>query len=169
MGKSKQPLTLHKYLYTANDPLNHVDLTGESMAAILVEPIMAGYSVHGFATSVVALGVAKMDWDIMSFGIELEKTILPVMALSVVMRKGTYKDPFYEDFKPYFEGMNSNLMGGGSGGNWGWPKWAALAGGVALLSAQIRGCDDVLRGFRKLDEFLNDMFEPENSRITPDP
>ncbi|MBL7215210.1 MAG: hypothetical protein ISS71_05985 [Phycisphaerae bacterium] len=165
IGRKQEPLTLHKYLYCANEPISRIDPTGRSMASILVEPIMAGYSVHGFATSVAATGVAQMNWNILSFGIALERTILPVMALSVVMRKGDTKK-----LKDYYNsidtGYSTNMAGGPDGGGpGGWGKWAVIAGGVALLVAQIQGCDEVLRGFKEFTDFYNDTWNDENPQF----
>jgi len=151
-GRPFSPLTLHVYMYCLNDPLNRIDPDGEnSTAAALVEPIMAGSSVHAAAIAVAAVGVAQGNWNILTYGIELEKTILPVMVLA------SYRPPLYSDDVPsiirdYKNGVKNSYMGGGGPG-WNLPKWIAIGTGIVILTAK---ADDAIRG---IIDFYNFLYE----------
>jgi hypothetical protein len=84
-GKQKEPLTLHKYLYCLNDPINRVDLSGKTsnpMAAALMAPIVAGHGAHALAIAFVYYGVVN-DNDIgLKIGFAIEQSIGKVMALA---------------------------------------------------------------------------------------
>jgi RHS repeat-associated protein len=56
LGKFREPLTLHTYLYQSNDPLNRVDLNGRSFGRIF-GALSAGSAVHSAAIYTGATGV----------------------------------------------------------------------------------------------------------------
>jgi RHS repeat-associated protein len=80
-GEPFCPLTLHKYLYCLNNPINRFDPSGELSAAALTEAIMAGYATHALAIAVTAYGVANYDDAAITLGILLEGSIGNVMAM----------------------------------------------------------------------------------------
>jgi len=153
-GKPFWPLSMHPFLYCGSEPINRIDPTGESYASALVEPIMAGASVHAFAIAVAGVGVAQGNWDILTYGIELEKTILPVMLMA------GFRGPLLDDRVPniirdYENGVGGNWMGGGGPGWWNkLPKWAAIATGIVILTAH---ADDVIRGIVDFCNFLKEL------------
>jgi RHS repeat-associated protein len=169
-GKRDYPLSLHKYLYCGNEPLSRIDPTGNSMASILVEPIMAGYGLHGFATMVTAIGVETENWNIMKLGIELEKTILPTMGI-IMMTHGMKAPKGYDTSYGLKESYSDNYFPGpasssfynnlGKAG-----KWVAIGFGLVALSAHIHGCLDTLQGINDFNGYLNE--EPE-FRSDPNP
>ena len=79
-GKLKEPLTLHKYLYCMNDPMNNTDPSGASAKA-LVAPVVAGYATHALAIAFVAYGVANDRDFAIALGIAIERSISGVMVL----------------------------------------------------------------------------------------
>ena len=78
-GKYREPLTLHKYLYCLNDPINLVDPDGET-AKTLLAPVIAGHATHTLAITVAAYGVATMNWNCIDLGILIDQSIAGVMA-----------------------------------------------------------------------------------------
>ena len=80
-GKNREPLTLHKYLYCVNNPINRVDLTGEFSASTLVAPTMAGVATYALGISVLAYGVSQNSNDYMSLGIAITQGVGQVMSL----------------------------------------------------------------------------------------
>lgn len=81
-------MTLHKYLYALNDPIDMIDPSGESSgAASLAAPVVAGYATHAFAVAVVAYAITELSDApamvadvIMDIGFALERGIGDVMA-----------------------------------------------------------------------------------------
>ena len=60
-GKFSEPLTLHKYLYCSNDPMNNIDLTGK-LSWKLVAPIMTGHALKNLALSQASYATDSGDW-----------------------------------------------------------------------------------------------------------
>jgi hypothetical protein len=61
VGNRQEPLTLHKYLYCANDPTNNVDLNGK-VAWNLVAPIMTGHAFKNLALEQASYAADSGDW-----------------------------------------------------------------------------------------------------------
>lgn len=60
-GKQYEPLTLHRYLYCLNDPVDRTDPSGEISAASLVSGVVTGYSLYGHGVSLAAYAVDSGD------------------------------------------------------------------------------------------------------------
>jgi hypothetical protein len=60
-GKQNEPLTLHKYLYCINTPINRIDPSGEISAANLTSGVVTGYSLYGHGISLAAYAVDTGD------------------------------------------------------------------------------------------------------------
>jgi RHS repeat-associated protein len=81
-GKFRKPMTLHKYLYCNNDPINRIDPSGKQSAAeILALPVTAGYATHALAIAFVAYGVMHDTDYAINLGIAIEQSIIGVMTL----------------------------------------------------------------------------------------
>jgi len=136
-GKQKQPLTLHRYLYCTNDPINCIDLTGKFASKLLVEPIIAGYSVHYGAVGTVAYGASTGNWNFISLGIAMEKMVAPVMAISMMSRgKGGPTDVDKAIMARDNQALNNSF------GNFSMPpggKWVAIAMGLAIITDSMDG------------------------------
>jgi len=132
-GKYKEPLTLHQYLYCLNDPMNMIDPSGELSAASLVEPTMAGYSVHYAAIGFAAYGVATGNQRFLTLGISMEYMILPVMALAAARTSlDCYLDKWNSMLKDNQMG-DLNLPPGT-------PKWVAIGIILSYLAWHLDGC-----------------------------
>lgn len=55
-GEQLEPLTLHRYLYCVNDPIDRIDPRGEisAAAARLTNAVVTGYSFYGHGISLAA-------------------------------------------------------------------------------------------------------------------
>lgn len=60
-GKFKEPLTLHRYLYCINDPVNMVDPEGRFYYN-LVSPILTGAALYGHGLNLATYGASSEDW-----------------------------------------------------------------------------------------------------------
>jgi RHS repeat-associated protein len=161
-GKRNYPMTLHKYLYCINTPVNLIDPKGEMYQ--ILEPIMAAHSVHTFAIAVAATGVALGNWNIITYGIALERSILPVMALTMAMAKG-------KDARDIINGYNSDVRSnfdpsGAPNLPPGVGKWIALGTAMALLT-QVEGCIEGVDEFWKWLAGHEDI--PAEPEIRPAP
>lgn len=159
-GKTNIPLTLHRYLYCVNNVSNCVDPKGEYR--VIVEPILAGYSVHAYAITVAAVGVASNNWNIIAYGIALEKAILPTMAISALMFKHKPTDNELKMIQGYNAGANWNLNPGGPWFPKGMKKmlkWTAIATAAAL------GIDGCRKGIQDFFDFFEEKEEEKNQAI----
>ena len=136
-GKFKEPLTLHKYLYSNNDPINMIDPTGKFLSgAMLAKPIMAGYSVHYGAIGFAAYGVATGNERFLTLGINMEYMIAPVMAIVTAMAKiEKYLERVLDD---HYKRMGDNATGEFNPGNLGGPVLIATA--LVVLAWELDGC-----------------------------
>ena len=148
-GESKEPLTLHKYLYCLNEPTNKIDLSGENaIARSLLTPTIAGYAAHGTALIVATIGVAYNYDLLLDIGINIEQNIGRIMAMVAIGMAGpqaintiaheTFEGPDYWG-KPYPKGDPMNIDdiidehikdSNGEGdpkGPWWWKLWFGLA------------------------------------------
>jgi RHS repeat-associated protein len=62
-GELQYPITLHKYLYCGNDPINRIDPSGKCSAGELFEPVEAAAAVSNFVLNILADAVAKGRFD----------------------------------------------------------------------------------------------------------
>ena len=135
-GEFDEPITVHKYLYCANNPINYVDPTGKSLWG-QVEGIMAGYSVHYGAIGFAAYGVANGNERFLTLGIELEQTILPVMAIAMVhARIKSVVQKMKDDLS---EQHGDNWFGNGMVPD-NAPKYIKIGILLVLLASQLDGC-----------------------------
>ncbi len=79
-GEQNEPLTLHKYLYTANDPLNKTDLTGKAYDQI-VGAITAGAQVYNESLRTMAYSVASGNDKFFELGLDMYSFTPYAMAL----------------------------------------------------------------------------------------
>lgn len=88
-GNFREPMTLHKYLYCLNDPLNRIDPTGKT-ALQIVAGVIAGSAMHSAAIQCVAEGVGRQDDYLMQLGFFLEQQVgAAVWAGALVTQPGT--------------------------------------------------------------------------------
>jgi RHS repeat-associated protein len=80
----KEPLTLHRYLYCNNDPVNRVDLNGRSFWNIF-GALSAGAAVHSAAIYTVATGVWYDQDYLIDWGIQMERLVAPAMLLGAAL------------------------------------------------------------------------------------
>jgi RHS repeat-associated protein len=78
------PLTLQRYLYCENDPLNRVDPTGRLFWNVF-GAISAGTAVHSAAIATVAEGVWYDNDMLIDAGIEMEYYVAPAMLFGTIM------------------------------------------------------------------------------------
>ena len=136
-GKFKEPLTLHKYLYSNNDPINMIDPTGKFLSgAMLAKPIMAGYSVHYGAIGFAAYGVATGNERFLTLGINMEYMIAPVMAIVTAMAK--IEEKLERVLDDHFKRMGDNATGEFNPGDLGGPVLIATA--LAYIAWGLDGC-----------------------------
>jgi len=64
MGDFKEPLTLHAYLYCANDPINFIDPTGEYALNAVIDAI----DTYAFGLDVLVIGMANDDDSLFKLG-----------------------------------------------------------------------------------------------------
>ena len=67
LGDQEESLTLHKYLYSLNDPINGVDPTGE-----YTEGIEAASQLHNVAVDIGAHGVESGDLEYLDLAVSFE-------------------------------------------------------------------------------------------------
>ena len=84
LGEFKEPLTLHKYLYCANDPVNHVDPSGKSAYVSFVSGVigsassimcyMAVVAQHGphIKTAVITGVISVTAWGVFALDLAFE-------------------------------------------------------------------------------------------------
>ncbi|GAH45372.1 unnamed protein product, partial [marine sediment metagenome] len=60
-GKFHKPLTLHRYLYCLNDPVNMVDPEGR-FAYNLVSPILTGSALYAHGINLATYAASSGDW-----------------------------------------------------------------------------------------------------------
>ena len=66
-GRHSESLTLHKYLYCVNDPVNQVDLSGE-ISLQIAEGLRSATQVYAAGLGVAALGAELKDFDLIIAG-----------------------------------------------------------------------------------------------------
>jgi len=125
-GENTEPLTLHKYLYCGNEPLNRIDPTGNKYA--VMETIEAGYGNHYGALTVAAYGVATMNWDAIMLGIALDRVTKEVMLVVAFTQKVRSYDGSFGRNQQTFDNYMGNYNPGPGGGN----KWTYI--GLAILA-----------------------------------
>ena len=82
----KNPLTINKYLYCQNDPMNNLDLDGKAAYKIM-DVLEAGMEVHSAAIGTAAYGASTGDWRFIQLGIMMEQMVAPAMALRMMSLK----------------------------------------------------------------------------------
>jgi RHS repeat-associated protein len=139
MGQFKEPMTLHTYLYCRNNLVNLFDPSGNS-PALLVEPIVAGYSVHMAALAFGVYGVASENERFLTLCLAMEKTVGPIVLLafgSVAINDNNQQviDNYSGDPSRWYRWM---------------PKWVRISMGLVYLSAQVGSFIGDLRDIEEL-------------------
>lgn len=146
-GENTEPLTLHKYLYCGNEPINRLDLTGNTYA--IAETIQAGYGNHYGALTVAAYGAATLNWDAMTLGIALDRITKEVMLLTAFMNKAKSYDGSFGRNKQAWDNNQGNFNPGPTLKGW------VLVGAAYLY---IEGNQDYLWTKTTL-ELIGDAFD----------
>ena len=86
-GEQNEPLTLHKYLYCVNDPIDRIDPRGEisAMAARLTNAVVTGYSFYGHGISLAAYSVDTGDdrfWNLAEFTFDFMPLAMTLAAIN---------------------------------------------------------------------------------------
>jgi hypothetical protein len=66
-GDYEEPLSLHKYLYCENDPIDWIDPSGESL-----EGVLAANEIHNAAVDIACYGVENDKLDYIDLATDLE-------------------------------------------------------------------------------------------------
>jgi hypothetical protein len=82
-GSRQELLTLHKYLYTGNGPVNRTDLTGKA-ALNIAKTVISGYEAHALAIGIAAYAVATNSDVLFDIAIKIDSNLIKVMALSAL-------------------------------------------------------------------------------------
>lgn len=67
-GKFEEPLTLHKYLYCQNDPINRIDPEGR-IAKRLLSPIATGYALYFHTIDLATYAVSPENWKFLDLAV----------------------------------------------------------------------------------------------------
>jgi RHS repeat-associated protein len=86
LGKLNRPLSLHKYLYCKNEPLNMVDPKGQ-FALNIVDSIITGYALYNHGIKLATYAASSEDWRFFDLAKVTFDFIPAALALSAV-------DPF---------------------------------------------------------------------------
>lgn len=63
-GRFAEPLTLHKYLYCQNDPVNRIDPGGRfAYPYCLISPILTGYALYSHGLEFAAYATTPDTWN----------------------------------------------------------------------------------------------------------
>ena len=76
-GDYDDPLSLHKYLYTQNEPINQTDLSGES-AIQIANGLKVATEIYAVGITVAAIGAANENLDLIDFGSIIAEIAAPV-------------------------------------------------------------------------------------------
>jgi hypothetical protein len=172
-GQQDEPMTLHSYLYCLNDPIDGIDPTGRSLVPSIGRAVEAGYEAHYGAIGVTAYGVAINNNAMISLGIEMEKTVSAVIAISMLSSRSPKGWDKVERDWDNLEGANRDNWQG----NWnnfkfpkGWgkgAKWAAAIG-VGTLAIQYEW-HDFVEFIGELKEGFDNWLHPQEWVPSPSP
>ncbi|MHC4156102.1 MAG: RHS repeat-associated core domain-containing protein [Planctomycetota bacterium] len=98
-GKFQEPLTLHRYLYCINDPINRIDPSGLTVLeaigtasgmikqalgwrAYLISPILTGWALYTHGLNLANYAVSSEDWRFFDLAESTFNFMLPGMALA---------------------------------------------------------------------------------------
>jgi hypothetical protein len=121
-GEYKEPLTLHKYLYCLNEPINRADPAGRFSARAIAAPVVAGYATHDLAIGFAAVAVAINSDKLLDFAIGMESSIAGVMSAvaagwnaidAIVNQSVTYTDHMNDlvSLNEELRGLEGQLQG----------------------------------------------------------
>lgn len=119
--------------------------------------------MNSYAVAVTAVGVNTLNWNIINFGIALDSTVAPVIAVTMMSRGGKYRDPGLDLIHDYNGRVASNYSPSAPMLPPGTPKWIALAITIALLT-QVDGCVD---GAIDFFDWVMDRNDDEETSIGP--
>jgi RHS repeat-associated protein len=83
-GKYGRPLTLHRYLYCINGPLNRIDPTGKLFWQVF-GALTAGTAVRAAATLTLVAGINSDNDLLFNAGLEMHHLVAPAMFLGMVL------------------------------------------------------------------------------------
>jgi hypothetical protein len=66
-GSSEEPLTLHRYLYTGNDPINWTDPTGKS-ALNIMNGLTEATTVYSVGLTIATIGASDLNFGLLAIG-----------------------------------------------------------------------------------------------------
>jgi hypothetical protein len=144
-GDGQEPITLHKYLYCGNEPINRIDPKGEMIG----DAIVAAFAVHEAAIIYTAYGVGNGVDAFVALGIKLDQMMLPVMAIALASQWNPVDKMIYEQDL----GVKANYEGGG---------WNKLPGGkwVVIGTALVLGYE-VYTNFKDHMDEMKELFKAE--------
>ncbi len=119
VGDRQEPLTLHKYLYCLNTPVNRIDPSGEISATSLTSAVVTGYSLYGHGISLAAYAVGTGDdrfW-------ELSRITFNFMPAAIILAALNPYGPVTNIATYFFEDMVESTMGAVTG----MTKWQSVA------------------------------------------
>jgi hypothetical protein len=86
-GSPQGPMTLHRYLYCQSDPINNIDLTGESYLNV-GNGLVAAADVYSLGLTVATYGAATSNLDLIVFGAFIQEVFTPIAYMMGMGGKG---------------------------------------------------------------------------------
>jgi len=83
-GDREDPLTLHRYLYCLNDPVDYVDPSGRSVFDDL-NAIKEGAAIHNEAIASTCYGIAYNNDKFLTLGILMQQMVAPAMEIARII------------------------------------------------------------------------------------
>ncbi len=115
-GDRNEPLTLHKYLYCVNDPVNRIDPTGKisAAAARIAGTVTTGYSFYYHGVGLAAYSVATGDerfW-------KLANLTFDFMPYAMALALADPMNPVSNVVTYCAEGLTETFLGSRTGFTW---------------------------------------------------
>ena len=109
-GKAFEPLTLHKYLYCNNDPINRTDPSGEFTFHV-ADAIITGSAFYGHMINLAAYGASSGDWRFFDLAEATGKFMLAGWGLALVEPLGPLDRFFTYALETVYEGRTGSVTG----------------------------------------------------------
>jgi len=127
-GKQQLPMTLHKYIYCLNNPINDTDPSGElgGFAARATSAVVTGYALYGHGIGLATYAVASGDFRFFDLADVTFKVMPAASGLALLNPYGPVTN--------IVTGVFENLAGIAYGPVTGMTQWQALAVDVAAYA-----------------------------------